>query len=121
MFSNCFNETAYGFQPAFQSRRGPALDKSFSGPRRFIIPETFKLIFQDPYAMDSTIAFAQGLEYAGIIFFTLLILGAPSPDKLCYSCALVHGISGIFQETFPLGLPLSLQRLINLSAAQGAL
>jgi len=45
-----------------------------------------------------------------IIFFIIpLILGAPSPYRLCSSCALVHGISGIFQETFPLGLLLSFQ------------
>ena len=45
-----------------------------------------------------------------IIFFIPLILVAPSPYRLCYICALVHGISGIFQEPFPLGLLRSFQR-----------
>jgi len=68
VFSNCFNETTNWLQTTFQSCRSPTFDKSISGPTSFIIPEVFKLILQDPCAMDSTVAFPKSVEYPCVFF-----------------------------------------------------
>ncbi len=61
VFSDSFDEFADRFDPAFQGRGPPALEKSLRRPGNLVVPEAVEFVLQNPSPVDPAIAFSQGV------------------------------------------------------------
>jgi len=91
MFSEHLDEVLDGLQAAFECARAPLFNKALCSPAGAILPEVFKLVFQDPGAMDFAIARAQGVEDAGVLFGSILRVLEKQPAKALEDFAFIGG------------------------------